>query len=124
MAEKARASLPAAAALPELLAAFSRGRNILFSAPPGAGKSTIVPYELLRSPQFAGRKILLAQPRRIAAVAIAHRIAELLGETVGHTVGYQVRHERRLGPSGRCILISAVPCSDWTECPTKERGVG
>ncbi|NJM84373.1 MAG: hypothetical protein HC844_19720, partial [Tabrizicola sp.] len=63
----------------------------VLQAPPGAGKTTRVPLALLDEPWIAGRKIVLLEPRRIAARASAERMAKTLGEKVGETVGYRVR---------------------------------
>ncbi|MEU6850827.1 ATP-dependent helicase C-terminal domain-containing protein [Actinacidiphila alni] len=86
-------ALPVAAAVPGLLAALrSRGCAVL-SAPPGTGKTTLVP--LLLADALGGR-VLVAEPRRMAARAAARRMAWLLGERVGGTVGFTVRGERRV----------------------------
>ena len=74
-----------------LRAAFATHRDAVLRAPPGAGKSTLVPLALLDEPWLGGRKILLLEPRRVAARAIARRMAWLRGEPVGATVGYRMR---------------------------------
>ncbi len=99
-------ALPIDAALPELLAAFARGTRVLLQAPPGAGKSTIVPLHLLRGDWVGGRKILMLEPRRIAARAVAGRMAALLGETVGRTVGYRTRLDTRVGRETRIEVLT------------------
>ena len=75
----------------------SPGHAVLH-APPGAGKTTIVPLRLLDEPWLAGERIVVLEPRRLAARAAAHRMASLLGEAVGATVGYRTRDERKVGP--------------------------
>jgi ATP-dependent helicase HrpB len=88
--------LPINEALPALAAALAGSPGVLLEAPPGAGKSTIVPLSLRSCPWLAGRKILMLEPRRIAARAVAGRMAYLLGEPVGRTVGYRTRLETRV----------------------------
>jgi ATP-dependent helicase HrpB len=91
--------LPITAVLPALAAALSRGRNVLLQAPPGAGKSTLVPLYLMDADWLAGRRILMLEPRRLAARAVAQRMAQLLGEPVGRRVGFRTRLETRVSPA-------------------------
>jgi ATP-dependent helicase HrpB len=88
--------LPINEALPALAAALAGSPGVLLEAPPGAGKSTIVPLFLRSCPWLAGQKILMLEPRRIAARAVAGRMAYLLGEPVGRSVGYRTRLETRV----------------------------
>jgi len=98
--------LPVAEAIPELKSAFAAGQSAVLEAPPGAGKTTLVPLVLLDEPWAAGKSILMLEPRRIAARAAAHRMAEMLGEQVGETIGYRVRHESRVGPKTRIEVVT------------------
>src|SRR6478752_819705 len=75
--------LPIEAALPRLLDALAAHPSAVLEAPPGAGKTTLVPLHLLRQPWLAGRRVLMLEPRRLAARAAALRMAQLLGEGVG-----------------------------------------
>ncbi|HYD99412.1 MAG TPA: ATP-dependent helicase HrpB, partial [Alphaproteobacteria bacterium] len=100
------ASLPIDAALPELLAALAAGPAAVLQAPPGAGKTTKVPLALLDAPWLAGRKIVMLEPRRLAARAAARRMAQMLGEAVGETVGYRVRLDTRVGPKTRIEVVT------------------
>ncbi len=75
-------------------------------APPGAGKTTRLPLALLDEPWVAGQRILVLEPRRIAARAAATQMARLLGEEPGETVGYRVRHETRVGPRTRIEVVT------------------
>jgi ATP-dependent helicase HrpB len=75
-------------------------------APPGAGKTTRVPLELLGEPWLKGRKIVMLEPRRLAARAAAMRMADLIGESVGQTVGYRVRLDTRVGPTTRIEVVT------------------
>jgi ATP-dependent helicase HrpB len=94
--------------LPELpvLDALPALRPAVLAAPPGSGKTTVVPLALLGEPWLAGRRIVVLEPRRLAARQAARRMAQLLGEDVGQTVGYQVRFERRIGPRTRIEVIT------------------
>jgi ATP-dependent helicase HrpB len=87
--------LPIHDAIPALISGLrARGRAVL-QAPPGAGKTTVVPLEMLRADLVPGRIVML-EPRRLAARAAAERMAETLGERVGDTVGYRIRGEATL----------------------------
>ncbi len=98
--------LPILEALPALRAALVAGRAAVLEAPPGAGKSTVVPLALLEEPWLQGRKILMLEPRRLAARAVAVRMAATLGEAVGETVGYRMRLDTRVGPRTRIEVIT------------------
>ena len=100
------ADLPVAEAIPGLKSALLAGHSAVLEAPPGAGKTTLVPLALLGEPWAAGKSILMLEPRRIAARAAAHRMAEMLGEQTGETVGYRVRHEARVGPKTRIEVVT------------------
>src|SRR5881628_3608301 len=83
--------LPIDAALPALRRALRERRAAVLQAPPGAGKTTRVPLALLGEPWLQGRRIVMLEPRRLAARAAAKRMADLIGERVGETIGYRVR---------------------------------
>jgi ATP-dependent helicase HrpB len=99
-------NLPIEAALPELLAALDATPNAVLEAPPGAGKTTRVPLALLDRPWTKGGKILVLEPRRIAARAAARRMAQMRGEDVGDIVGYRVRLDSRVGPKTRIEVVT------------------
>src|SRR5262245_5271678 len=88
--------LPIDASIPALRDTLASRPSVVLQAPPGAGKTTRVPLTLLDEPWLAGRRILVLEPRRLAARSAARRMAESLGEQVGDTVGYRVRHETRI----------------------------
>ena len=98
--------LPISEALPTLAGALARGRAVLLEAPPGAGKSTIVPLFLRDSSWLEGQKILMLEPRRIAARAVAGRMAQLLGEPVGRRVGFRTRLETRVSRETRIEVVT------------------
>src|SRR4051812_3214445 len=98
--------LPIHEALPDLKAALSLGSAAVLVAPPGAGKTTVVPLELLAEPWVAGGKIIVLEPRRLAARAAADRMAETLGEPVGQTVGFRVRLQTRVSAATRIEVVT------------------
>ena len=98
--------LPVETVLPDLRRALHAGPAAVLEAPPGAGKTSLVPLHLLGEPWLAGRSILMLEPRRLAARAAAARMAELLGEPVGHTVGYAMRFDRRIGSATRIEVVT------------------
>lgn len=99
--------LPVRHAVPELLSALDRRGTAVLSAPPGTGKTTLVPLALAgligEGPR---RRVLVAEPRRMAVRAAARRMAWLLGEEVGGAVGFSVRGERRTGPATRVEVVT------------------
>ncbi|MEO7216576.1 MAG: ATP-dependent helicase HrpB [Gemmatimonadaceae bacterium] len=99
-------ALPVDEAIPALRAALRVGQNVVLQAPPGAGKSTHVPLALLHEPWLAGSRILMLEPRRLAARAVAQRMAFLLGERTGETVGYRVRRDTLVGPRTRIEVVT------------------
>lgn len=98
--------LPVIEAVPALHDALA-GRGVaVLAAPPGSGKTTLVPLRLLDAPWLQGQRIVMLEPRRIAARAAAARMAYLSGEKVGETVGYQIRFERRLSAATRIEVVT------------------
>ncbi len=89
-----------------LCTALSDHRDAVLQAPTGAGKSTLVPLALLDEPIMAGGKILMLEPRRVAARAVAARMAQLLGERVGETVGYRMRMDTRVSRATRIEVVT------------------
>jgi ATP-dependent helicase HrpB len=98
--------LPVDEALPRLKEALAARNAVVLVAPPGAGKTTRVPLALLDAPWLGGRKIVMQEPRRLAARAAARRMAATLGEAVGETVGYRVRFDSKVGPRTRVEVVT------------------
>jgi ATP-dependent helicase HrpB len=101
-----RSGLPIDEILPALRATLGRHRNAVVEAPPGAGKSTVVPIALLEEPWLRGGKLIMLEPRRLATRAVAARMAATLGEAPGETVGYRMRLETRVGKRTRIEVMT------------------
>ncbi len=98
--------LPVEATLPALREALGQPGLAVLQAPPGAGKTTVVPLRLLHEPWLDGRRIVVLEPRRLATRAAARRMASLLGEEVGGTVGFTTRDERRVSGATRVEVVT------------------
>ena len=101
-----RSGLPIDEALAPLAAALASGRNAVVVAPPGAGKSTVVPLALLDEPWARGKRVVMLEPRRLATRAVAERMAATLGERAGETVGFRMRLETRVGKRTRIEVVT------------------
>ncbi|RAO74943.1 ATP-dependent helicase HrpB [Dyella jiangningensis] len=99
-------SFPITPLLPEIRASLAAHPRLVLEAPPGAGKTTQVPLALLDQPWLGDGKILMLEPRRIAARAAAQFMAQQRGEEVGHTVGYRIRFEARVGKATRVEVVT------------------
>ena len=85
--------LPVKDVIPDIQKRLAESSTLIVKAPPGAGKSTLVPLALLKDIWLKDQNILMLEPRRLAAKTIATRMANLLGESVGETVGYRIRFD-------------------------------
>ncbi|MFP2267205.1 ATP-dependent helicase HrpB [Citrobacter braakii] len=116
-------SLPVAAVVPELLTALDASSQVLLTAPTGAGKSTWLPLRLLEHRGIKGRIILL-EPRRLAARNVAQRLAELLNEKPGETVGYRMRAQSCVGPQTRLEVVTEGVLTRMIQRDPELTGVG
>jgi ATP-dependent helicase HrpB len=98
--------LPVRAVLPQVRAALGASSSAVILAPPGSGKTTLVPLALYEEPWAQGKKIILLEPRRLAARAAAERMASLLGETAGETVGLRMRLTSRVSAKTRIEVVT------------------
>ena len=98
--------LPIVSVIPKLQKTFSAHRNVVLSALPGAGKTTQVPLALLEEPWMHSQKIIMLEPRRLAARSAATYMASLLGQQVGQTVGYRTRMDTRVGSDTRLEIVT------------------
>ncbi|HFK4064459.1 TPA: ATP-dependent helicase HrpB [Kluyvera ascorbata] len=115
--------LPVASILPQLLHALQQSPQVLLNAPTGAGKSTWLPLQILRDGGINGR-ILLLEPRRLAARNVAQRLAELLGEKPGETVGYRMRAETCVGPATQLEVVTEGILTRMIQHDPELSGVG
>lgn len=116
-------SLPVAAIVPELLTALDASPQVLLTAPTGAGKSTWLPLQLLKHQGISGRIILL-EPRRLAARNVAQRLAESLNEKPGETVGYRMRAQSCIGPQTRLEVVTEGVLTRMIQRDPELQGVG
>ena len=108
----------------EIAAALGKNRDVVLTAPPGSGKTTCVPPALLDAPWLKGKKIVMLEPRRIAARNCASYISKKLGEPVGGTVGYQVRLERKISAKTRLEVVTEGLLTNRIQADPELRDVG
>jgi ATP-dependent helicase HrpB len=117
-------NLPVDAVLPQLLQALNTRNEAVLVAAPGAGKTTRVPLALLNQPWLDDQKILLLEPRRLAAKTAATRMAQLLGENVGATIGYRMRLERKESAASRIIVVTEGVLTRMLQSDPSLDGIG
>jgi len=98
--------LPVKDIIPDIKQTLAKENTLIISAPPGAGKSTLLPLALFEENFLNGKKILMLEPRRLAARTIASRMADLLGEPVGKTIGYRVRFESKVSKETKVEVLT------------------
>jgi len=99
-------SFPIDELLPQLVATLTKHPSVVVQAPPGAGKTTRVPLALLPCAWLGNKKVIMLEPRRLAARTAARFMAKSLGERVGETVGYRVRFDNKTGPKTRIEVVT------------------
>jgi ATP-dependent helicase HrpB len=98
--------LPITEVIPAIKKTLAKENRLIISAPPGAGKSTLLPISLIYEIWLGNKKIILLEPRRLAAKTIALRMAELLNEDVGKTVGYRIRFETKISAETKLEVVT------------------
>ena len=98
--------LPVTEIIDSVKSHLSQTNTLIVNAPPGAGKSTLLPLALINEPWLLGKKILMLEPRRLAAKTIAHRMSELWGDTIGQTIGYRIRFENKVTETTRIEVVT------------------
>lgn len=116
--------LPIDEVLPALRAALADHRSAVLQAPPGAGKSTVVPLALLDESWMSGKRILMLEPRRLAARAVASRMSQTLRESVGRTVGYRMRMDTRVSRDTRIEVVTEGVLTRMLQSDPALEGVG
>ncbi|MFC5648523.1 ATP-dependent helicase HrpB [Paenibacillus solisilvae] len=124
MEQRHKQALPVDGLLPELLERLSEQMNAVLIASPGAGKTTRVPVCLLHAPWLEGQKIIMLEPRRLAARAAARYMAASLGEQPGGTVGYRVRMDTKAGPHTRIEVITEGVLTRMLQADPSLEGIG
>ena len=116
--------LPIEPVLPDIAEALMRRTEAVLQAPPGAGKTTLVPLALRNAGWLGGQRIVMLEPRRLAARAAARRMAHLLGEPVGQTVGYRVRMDARVSRDTRIEVVTEGVLTRFLQDDPSLRGIG
>jgi ATP-dependent helicase HrpB len=98
--------LPVKDVIPKIKEELNNDSTLILKAPPGAGKSTLVPLALMEAVWLSGKKIIMLEPRRLAAKTIANRMSDLLGEKVGESVGYRIRFESRVSDKTKIEVLT------------------
>lgn len=117
-------SLPINQNVGEIKTHLANGNTLVVNAPPGAGKSTLLPLVLMDEPWLEGKKIIMLEPRRLAARTIAMRMAQLMGEDVGQTIGYRIRFENRVSPATRIEVVTEGILTRMLQSDNSLEGVG
>jgi ATP-dependent helicase HrpB len=117
-------SYPVEEIIPKLMERLTDSKAVILQAPPGAGKSTIVPIAILNEPWLKEKKIIMLQPRRLAARSVAARMADLLHEKIGETVGYRIRFENVIGRNTRIEVVTEGILTRMLQNDNALEGVG
>ncbi|MFQ3200633.1 MAG: ATP-dependent helicase HrpB [Zhongshania sp.] len=118
------AELPIQSVIPDIRLALAAGHELVLEAPPGAGKTTGVPLALLDEPWLRDQRIVMLEPRRIAAKSAAIRMADMLGERVGHTVGYRMRMETVVSQTTRIEVVTEGVLTRMLQDDPSLEGIG
>lgn len=116
--------LPVEETFPALKKALITQNIAILEAPPGAGKTTLIPLALLNEPWLEGQKIIMLEPRRLAARMAAKRMASILGEPLGETIGYRIARERKTGPKTRIEVVTEGILTRQLQNDPELQGIG
>jgi ATP-dependent helicase HrpB len=117
-------SLPVTEIIPLVKTYLRQQNTVIVQAPPGAGKSTLLPLVFTEEPWLQGKKILMLEPRRLAAKTIAARMADLWGDTLGQTIGYRIRFENRISAQTRIEVVTEGILTRMLQQDNSLEGVG
>jgi len=110
--------------LPPLKKQLSEKNIVILQAPPGAGKSTVLPLELVNEPWLDGKKMIMLEPRRLAARSVANRMATLKNENAGETIGYRIRFETKVTSRTRIEVVTEGILTRMIQNDNTLEGVG
>jgi len=110
--------------LPPLKQQLSEKNIVILQAPPGAGKSTVLPLELLNEPWLDGKKMIMLEPRRLAARSVAYRMASIKNENAGETIGYRIRFETKVTSRTRIEVVTEGILTRMIQSDNTLEGVG
>ena len=116
--------LPITEVISEIQAKLNANNTVILNAPPGAGKSTLLPLALFELEILKGQKIIMLEPRRLAAKTIAVRLAELLNERVGETIGYRIRFESKISKDTKIEIVTEGILTRMLQTDNALEGVG
>ncbi|MBE1301464.1 MAG: ATP-dependent helicase HrpB [Alteromonadaceae bacterium] len=116
--------LPVLEVLDVICEHLNKNTNVVLSAAPGAGKSTLVPITLLQQNWLSGQRIIMLQPRRIAAKSIAHYLSQQLNEPVGKTIGYRVKNDHKVSRETRLEIVTEAILTRHIQTDPELSGVG
>lgn len=116
--------LPIVESIAEIQQNFQEQHTQIVNAPPGAGKSTLLPLAFLGQPWLDGQKIIMLEPRRLAARTVANRMSDLLGEKVGQTVGFRIRFENRISDNTQIEVVTEGILTRMIHSDNSLEGVG
>lgn len=116
--------LPVREIIPSVQEHLSKSNTLIVNAPPGAGKSTLLPLAIFNEHWLEGKKVLMLEPRRLAAKTIAERMSSLLGEDVGQSVGYRIRFENKISNKTRIEVLTEGILTRFIHSDNSLEGVG
>ena len=116
--------LPIKDIIPEVKLQLLEGNTLIINAPPGAGKSTLLPLALMNESWLEGKKILMLEPRRLAAKTIASRMSSLLGEDTGQSVGFRIRFENRISQHTKIEVLTEGILTRMIQSDNTLEGIG
>ena len=116
--------LPITEVISDVKTHLKDGNTLIVNAPPGAGKSTLLPLAVLDDDWLKGQKIIMLEPRRLAAKTIAMRMSDLLGEKVGERVGYRIRFENKIGPNTQLEVVTEGILTRMLQSDNALEGIG
>lgn len=116
--------LPVTEIIPQVKQHLAEQNTLIVNAPPGAGKSTLLPLVLIDEPWLEGKKILMLEPRRLAAKTIANRMSDLWGDNIGETIGYRIRFENRITDATRIEVVTEGILTRMIHSDNALEGVG